>query len=122
MSLELQAAEKAAIDSLWAAWEASDKMNTEIEASLKTLDYSGFVNIIRHLRQIGLKEEPQIPKLNIMVAGNLRFTLLGEGVIQAYCRDNTLKGKPFHVVLKEKIGKTLCLYCPLWVVFCLIKQ
>lgn len=100
MSLELRATDASAITALWKAWEA-DK-DSEIEATFKSMDYTNFLNVIKYLRQLGLKEEPEPPKLNIMVEGGLRFTLVGEGVIQAYCRDNTLKGKPFHVILKEK--------------------
>jgi hypothetical protein len=100
MSLELHAAEVAAIGTLWESWSAAT--DTELEATFKSLDYTSFLNVIKHLRSLGLSEEPQVPKLNIMVAGGLRFTLVGEGVISAYCRDNTLRGKPFHVVLKEK--------------------
>ena len=100
MSLEFHAAEIAAIDTLWKSW--SSATDTELEATFKSLNYTSFLNVIKHLRGMGLMEEPQVPKLNIMVAGGLRFTLVGEGAVSAYCRDNTLKGKPFHVVLKEK--------------------
>jgi len=105
MSLELKSAESQALDTLWVAWESATE--TEIEATFKKpdgkeLDYTAFLNAIKYLRSLGLQEEPQAPKLNIMVAGGLRFTLVGEGVVQAYCRDNTLKGKPFFCILKDK--------------------
>ena len=100
MSLELQSAEASAITALWTAWESAT--DSELEATFKSLDYTAFLDIIKYLRGLGLQEEPQPAKLNIIVGGGLRFTLVGEGVISAYCRDNSLKGKPFHVVLKEK--------------------
>jgi hypothetical protein len=100
MSLELHSAEAAGIDALWTSWSGS--ADAEIEATFKSLDYTSFLNVIKHLRSIGLTEEPQETKLNIMVAGGLRFTLVGDGVIRDYCRDNTLKGKPFHVIKKTK--------------------
>lgn len=100
MSLELQAAEAATIDALWASWSSAS--DSELEATFKVPDYTAFLNIIKYLRSLGLQEEPQPSKLNIMVEGGLRFTLVGEGVIEAYCNDNTLKGKPFHVIIKEK--------------------
>jgi mRNA capping enzyme, catalytic domain/mRNA capping enzyme len=105
MSLELKSGESQGLDTLWAAWETATE--TEIEATFKRpdgkeLDYTGFLNAIKHLRSIGLQEDPQPPKLNIMVGGGLRFTLVGEGTVQAYCRDNTLKGKPFFCILKDK--------------------
>ena len=100
MSLELHAAESSAIDSLWKSWASSS--DSELEATFKVPDYTSFLNIIKYLRTLGLQEEQQPSKLNIMIEGGLRFTLIGEGVIEAYCNDNTLKGKPFHVILKEK--------------------
>ena len=100
MSLELTSVEASAIDSLWRAWKEST--DTELEATFNSLDYTSFLNVIKHLRNMGLREDVQVPKLNIMIAGGLRFTLVGEGVISAYCKDNTLRGKPFHVILKER--------------------
>ena len=100
MSLELLKVEAEAINSLWTAWATSD--DCELEATFQSLNYTGFLSVIKYLRSIGLREKPQPPKLNIMVAGGLRFTLVGEANIEAYCNDNTIKGKRFHVVLKEK--------------------
>lgn len=101
MSLEIHSADFAKFSALWKAWEGAPT-NAEIEATFKTLDYTTFLNVMKHLRGLGLAEEPQETKLNIMVPGGLRFTLVGEKVISAYCKDNTLKGKPFHVIKKEK--------------------
>lgn len=77
MSLELKSVESQALDTLWAAWETATE--TEIEATFKRpdskeLDYTSFLNVIKHLRSMGLQEAVQPPKLNIMVAGGLRFT------------------------------------------------
>jgi len=104
--MELRTKEKEALERLWTLW--SKTPDTELEATLPTLDYTRFLNAIKHLRSLGLKEEPQEVKLNIMLPNHLRFTLVGEAVIQAYCRDNTLQGKPFHVLLKDKhiLGNT----------------
>ena len=109
MSLELHSTEVSSIDSLWNAWSTASE--SELEATFlvhnpKTqkigpLDYTHVLNVIKYLRSQGLQEIPQVPKLNIL-AGGLRFTLVGEGVIQAYCKDNTLKGKPFTVMIKER--------------------
>lgn len=100
MSLELKATEVSSIDQLYTAWSTST--DSELEATFKELDYTNFLNTIKYLRSLGLTESPQPPKLNILAPGGLRFTLIGAGVIEAYCNDNTLKGKPFHVILKEK--------------------
>lgn len=100
MSLELYPSEVTAIGTLWGAWERAT--DTEIEATFKSLDYTSFLNVIKHLRAIGLVEEPQEEKLNIMVAGGLRFTVVGDAAVRAYCRDNSLTGKKFHVIKKTK--------------------
>jgi hypothetical protein len=50
-----------------------------------------------------MRESPQIVRLNICLSNNIRFTLEGAGVIQAYCRDNKIAGKPFTAMLKESI-------------------
>jgi SAM-dependent methyltransferase len=100
MSLELYPSEVTAISILWGAWERAT--DTEIEATFKSLDYTSFLNVIKYLRAIGLVEEPQEEKLNIMVAGGLRFTVVGDAAVRAYCRDNSLSGKKFHVIKKTK--------------------
>lgn len=100
MSLELYSAEVKTIEALWTAWET--KRDYELEATFTPLDYTALLNIINHLRKIGLQEIPNAPKLNIIIGDVLRFTLEGEDVIQQYCKDNTLVGKPFTVTLKEK--------------------
>lgn len=100
MSLELHSSEVSSIDTLYKAWERST--DSELEASFKSLDYTNFLNVIKHFRAIGLSEEPQEEKLNIMVSGGLRFTIVGDAAVRAYCRDNTLTGKKFHVIKKTK--------------------
>lgn len=100
MSLELRSSDVGVIDTLWKTWESTTEF--ELEATFKQLDYTNFLNVVKYLRTYGLTEEPQPPKLNIMVSGGLRFTIVGEGAIQAYCNDNTIRGKVYHVILKEK--------------------
>lgn len=100
MSLELRAPDVSAINALWKTWEAT--RDAELEATFPFMDYTTFLNVFKRLRALGLREEPQPAKLNIMVNGGLRFTLVGDSAISAYCRDNTLKGKHFEVMLKER--------------------
>lgn len=100
MSLELHSAEVTAINTLWGAWNRAT--DSELEATFKSLDYTSFLNVIKHLRAIGLVEEPQEEKLNILVPGGLRFTIVGDAAVRAYCRDNSLAGKKFHVIKKTK--------------------
>jgi hypothetical protein len=88
------------VQALWNAWESGDD-NAELEATFKIQGHTNWLDVVQHLRSLGLQEEPQPAKLNIN-AGGLRFTLVGEGIIQKYCNDNVLVGKPFHVQSKER--------------------
>lgn len=101
MSLELHPNDARDAEALWKAWESSMDA-AELEATFKVHGLTNWLDVVQHLRSLGLQENPQVPKLNILVGGGLRFTLIGEGVIQEFCKDNSLVGKPFHVVLKEK--------------------
>ena len=100
MSLELYRKERDAFERVFQAWKANSDL--ELEATFPRLDYTRFSNAIQHLRSLGLKEEPQEVKLNILLPNNLRFTLVGEAAVQAYCERNSLHGRPFHVVLKDR--------------------
>lgn len=80
-----------------------DTPGSELEALLTGLDLTGWQDVIQYLRSLGMRENPQIVKLNICLSNDLRFTLEGAGVIQAYCADNRLTGKPFIAMLKEGI-------------------
>ena len=100
MSLELYRKERDAFERVFQAWKANSDL--ELEATFPRLDYTRFSNAIQHLRSLGLKEEPQEVKLNILLPNNLRFTLVGEAAVQAYCEKNSLHGRPFHVVLKDR--------------------
>lgn len=75
----------------------------EFEALLSGLDLTGWQDVVQYLRSLGMRENPQIVKLNICLSNDIRFTLEGAGVIQAYCRDNRLTDKPFTAMLKETI-------------------
>jgi predicted NAD-dependent protein-ADP-ribosyltransferase YbiA (DUF1768 family) len=100
MSLELRATEQTGIDAIWSVWETQPDM--ELEAAFKAVNHTTFLDVVKYFRSLGLKEEVHVPKLNIMTGEGLRFTLVGDGVIQQYCKDNTLKGKPFHIMSKER--------------------
>ena len=80
MSLELHPNDVSAAETLFQSWEYGT--DVELEATFKTLDLTKWLQVIQHLRVLGLREESQPTKLNIMVAGGLRFTLVDEGIIQ----------------------------------------
>jgi len=100
MSLEVTAAEQEAITRLFVGWTTSSTM--ELEATFPSLDYTTFLQTLKYLRTLGFAEVIEEAKLNIMVEGGLRFTLIGEGLISEYCKDNSLKEKPYEILLKER--------------------
>lgn len=106
MALEFKQDTAKAIDTLWKTWEESSlgtaSNETELEAAFQNLNYTRFLDVIKTLRSLGLREEPQPPRLNIFVSGGMRFTLTGDSNIEAYCNDNDLKGKPFNVIMKTR--------------------
>jgi hypothetical protein len=77
----------------------------ELEIAMQRLDITGWQDIIHGLRSLGMRESPQLLKLNICLQNNIRFTLEGAGVIQAYCEDNRISDKPFTVMVKEAIAE-----------------
>ena len=100
MSIELRQKEATAIQAIWEQWKASDQY--ELEACIKNVDLVSFQDTIARLRAVGLREVPQQPKLNILMPGCLRFTIVGEGAVQAYCQNNDITKVPFDVVIKER--------------------
>jgi hypothetical protein len=76
----------------------------EFEAMLTGVDLTSWQDVIQYLRSLGMRENPQIVKMNICLSNDIRLTLEGAGAIQAYCRDNRIADKPFVAMLKENIA------------------
>lgn len=87
---------------LSAVWKTTP--GAELEAMLTSLDLTGWQDVIQYLRSLGMREAPQLVKMNICLSNDIRLTLEGAGVIQAYCRDNRIGDKPFTAMLKETIA------------------
>jgi hypothetical protein len=76
----------------------------EFEAMLTGVELTAWQDVVQYLRSLGMRENPQIVRMNICLSNDIRFTLEGAGVIQAYCRDNRIRDKPFTVMLKEALN------------------
>jgi len=103
--MEIRRSDSEGLDRLGALWHSTP--GAELEAMLTGLDLTGWQDVIQYLRSLGMRENPQLVKLNICLSNNIRLTLEGAGVIQAYCRDNQIKGKPFVAMLKEDIAEAV---------------
>ena len=90
-------------------WEHKDQ---ELEATFggkAGIDSTTFLAVCKRLREKHFKAIPQEDRLNVIVskqagagsAKNIRFTLVGLGQIQQYCRDNVMEGKPFVAMVKD---------------------
>ena len=100
MSIELRSSEQKAIQALWAKWKSSDAL--EMESTVKSVSLTEFLDTVARLRAVGLREQPQQPKLNICMPGCLRFTIVGLGAIQDYCVKGDITKVPFTVMRKAR--------------------
>jgi len=99
--MDLRHSDLDGLNRLGALWKATP--GAEFEAMLTTVDLTAWQDVIQYLRSLGMRENPQIVKMNICLSNDIRFTLEGAGAIQEYCRDNRIAGKPFVAMLKEAI-------------------
>ena len=100
MSIELRGSEQAAIQTIWELWKSSDKF--ELESTVKSVSLTEFLDTVARLRAVGLREQPQQPKLNILMPGGLRFSVVGTGSIQDYCEKGDITKVPFTVMKKDR--------------------
>jgi hypothetical protein len=100
--MDLRRSELDGLKGLAAIWKTTP--GAEFEALLTGLDLTAWQDVVQYLRSLGMKENPQIVRMNICLANDIRFTLEGAGVIQAYCRDNRIADKPFTAMMKENIA------------------
>ena len=80
--------------------------NRELEATFGgtkgTVDATTFFQVAQRLRSKGLRELPQEDRVTITTPEHIRFTIQSMGIIQQYCRDDTLMGKPFVAMIKDR--------------------
>lgn len=100
--MDLRRSDYEGLKTLAEIWKTTP--GAEFEAALTGLDITSWQDVIQYLRSLGMSEAPQIVKLNISLSNDIRITLEGAGVIQAYCKDNRLADKPFTALLKENIA------------------
>jgi len=100
--MDIRRKEMDGLQRLGAVWKETP--TAELEAMITDLDLTGWQDIIQYLRSLGMRDAPQTVKLNICLTNNIRITLTGAGVIQAYCKDNRIADKPFVAMIKETIA------------------
>jgi len=91
------------IDAYLTDWAKDRKF--ELETSFGAggvVESNTFLEIAKRLRSKGYEELPQEDYLNILTPANVRFSLQGLGVLQQYCRDDTMDGKEFTAMIKDR--------------------
>lgn len=66
------------------------------------VDSTTFLQIAQRLRNKGFEVVPQDDRLSIITPSHIRLSLLGLGVLQQYCKDDTLEGKVFSAMFKDR--------------------
>lgn len=100
--MDLRRSDLDGLNRLAGIWKTTP--GAEFEAMLTGMDLTSWQDVIQYLRSLGMRENPQIVKMNICLSNDIRLTLEGAGVIQAYCRENRIGDKPFVAMLKENIA------------------
>jgi hypothetical protein len=104
--MELYSAESKRIQTLVQEWLNYPKPEElELEATFGAggvVDSTTFLQIAQRLRMKGYEQIQQDDRLSIITPKHIRLTLQGLGVLQSYCRDDTLEGKPFTAMIKDR--------------------
>ena len=100
--MELYSAEVESIKKLTNEWIQHDEHELECTFGKGTVDSTTFFQIAQRLRSKGLRELSQEDRLTITTPEHVRFTLQSMGIIQQYCRDDVLNGKPFIAMIKDR--------------------
>lgn len=61
-----------------------------------------FLQIAQRARTKGFEIIPQEDRLSIITPNHIRFSLQGLGIIQSYCKDNSLQNKHYTAMFKDR--------------------
>jgi hypothetical protein len=100
--MELYKAEAEQLKKQISNWIEHPDYELESTFGKGTVDATTFFQVALRLRSKGLTELSQEDRLTITTPLHVRFTVQSMGVIQQYCRDNTLSGKPFVAMIKDR--------------------
>ena len=100
--MELNKAETESLKKQISNWLEHQDYELESTFGKGTVDATTFFQVAQRLRSKGLRELSQEDRLTITTPEHVRFTIQSMGVIQQYCRDDTLSGKPFAAMIKDR--------------------
>ena len=107
--MELEKSEVARLKAMIKEWAVHPNLY-ELEASFggpTGLDMTDFLSVIKRLKARfgGDAELKQEDRLTITLKDHTRFTIVDKKIIQKYCVDNQILGKPFIAITKQSTGK-----------------
>jgi len=101
--MELFSADINHIKSLVEDWKRSPEVELEACFGMKgTVNMETFLRVIRRLKSKGFHEISQEDRLTVSLPDSTRFTLMGDGQVKKYCNDNTMAGKPYIAITKDR--------------------
>ena len=101
--MDLYSAESKKIQALVQDWNVHPEQ--ELEATFGAggaVDATTFLNIAQRLRTKGYEPLPQDDRMSILTPNHIRLSLQGLGVLQNYCQTNSLGGKPYTAMIKDR--------------------
>ncbi len=100
--MEISKAESQKIRSLIDEWFNHPEQELEATFEKGEVDVGTFLNIAQRLRSKGFTAIPMEDRLSILLPENIRVLLVGTGVIQNYCREEHIVGKPYVAMIKDR--------------------
>jgi hypothetical protein len=100
--MELYPAEVASIKKQVADWISHPDFELESTIGKSKVSAVQFLAIAQRLKAKGYTALPQEDRLTVTTPEHVRFTLNTLAVIQAYCRDDAMQGKPFTPQIKDR--------------------
>ncbi len=104
--MDLQSVESKQIIALVQEW--INHSEQELEATFGIggqVDSTTFLQIAQRLRIKNFELIPQDDRLSIITPKHVRLSLQGLGVLQQYCKDDKIVGKPFTAMIKDRTSK-----------------
>ena len=101
--MDLTAEQHKGISTFIQDWSRDSKLEVETSFGLNgVVDSNTFLQIAQRLRTKGFEVLPQEDYLNIITPKHIRLSLQGLGVLQTYCKDDTLQHKSFTAMIKDR--------------------
>ena len=101
--MELTSEQSSGIKRFIQDWSENTKFELETSFGIGGIvDSNTFLQIAQRLRTKSFRELAQEDYLNIITPSQVRFTLQGLGIVQNYCKDDTLENKIFSAMVKDR--------------------